>query len=57
MPIGGDRTWETKGAKHIQVFGIEDKRQIITIVSSLANGNYCLYKKNSTRQSTVHFPP
>jgi hypothetical protein len=57
MPIEGDKTWETKGAKHIQVFGMKKKRQIITIVSSLSNGNGCLYKFCSTRQSIVHFPP
>jgi hypothetical protein len=32
VPTGGDQTWERKGAKHIQVSGIEDKRQIVTIV-------------------------
>ncbi len=48
MPMGVDRTWEIQGAKHIQVFGIEDKRQIINIVSSLVNGNCCLYKLCST---------
>jgi hypothetical protein len=38
VPTRGDRTWETKGAKHIQVLGIEDKKQITTIVSSSTNG-------------------
>jgi hypothetical protein len=36
VPVGGDRTWETRGAKHVQVLGIEDKRQTIVIVSSSA---------------------
>jgi hypothetical protein len=38
MSTRGDRTWEAKGTKHIQVLGIENKRQITTIVSSSANG-------------------
>jgi hypothetical protein len=29
VPSGGDQTWETRGAKHVQVLGIEEKRQII----------------------------
>jgi hypothetical protein len=39
LPIGGDQTWERKGAKHIQVLGIENKRQITTIVSTSTNGS------------------
>jgi len=39
VPTWGDWTWERKGAKHIQVIGIEDKRQITEVVSSLANGS------------------
>jgi hypothetical protein len=38
VPTRGDRMWETKGTKHIQVLGIEDKKQITTIVSSSTNG-------------------
>jgi len=30
-PTGRDRTWERKGAKHIQVLGMEDKRQITAV--------------------------
>jgi len=26
VPTRGDTTWETKGAKHIQVLGIKDKK-------------------------------
>jgi hypothetical protein len=38
VPTGGDRTWEIKGAKHIQILGIKDKRKIKAIVSSSTNG-------------------
>ena len=41
VPTGGSRTWETKGAKHVKVHGVEDKRQITVTVSSAANGQ-CL---------------
>lgn len=36
VPTKGNQTWETRGAKHVQVLGIENKRQITTIISSLA---------------------
>jgi hypothetical protein len=26
VPIGGERTWEPIGSKHVQVLGLEDKR-------------------------------
>jgi hypothetical protein len=42
VPTRGDRTWERKKAKHIQVPRIEDKRQITTIVSTSANGSMLL---------------
>ncbi len=38
VPTRGDRMWETKGTKHIQVLGIKDKRKIKAIVSSSTNG-------------------
>ena len=41
MPIGGSRTWETKGAKHVKVHGAEDKRKITVTVSSALDG-HCL---------------
>jgi hypothetical protein len=31
-----------KGLKHIQVLGVEDKRQITLVVSFVANGNLIL---------------
>ncbi len=34
VPTGRDQTWETRGAKHVHVLGIEDKRQITIVVSS-----------------------
>jgi hypothetical protein len=38
IPTGGARTWETKGSKHVNVHGVEDKRQITVGVSSVAIG-------------------
>jgi hypothetical protein len=35
----GERTWEKKGSKDIQVLGVEDKRQITIIVSFVADGS------------------
>jgi hypothetical protein len=28
MPNGGDKTWESKGTKHVLMLGLEDKRKI-----------------------------
>jgi hypothetical protein len=33
------KIWGKKGSKYIHVFGVEDKRQIIVVVSSVTNGN------------------
>ncbi len=38
VSIVGETTWKSKGTKHIQVFGVEDKRQISIAISSIANG-------------------
>jgi hypothetical protein len=37
VPTDESQTWEKRGAKNIEVLGIEDKRQI-TIISSIASG-------------------
>jgi hypothetical protein len=34
LPSKGNQTWETRGVKHVQVLGIEDKKQITIVVSS-----------------------
>jgi hypothetical protein len=34
VPNGGEKTWEPKGSKHVQVLGFEDKRQVTMVVSS-----------------------
>jgi hypothetical protein len=39
VPTIGERTWESKGSKHIQVLGVEDKRQVTLVVSFTTNGN------------------
>jgi hypothetical protein len=36
--IIGEWTWENKGAEHIKVSGIEDKRHVILVVSSYEDG-------------------
>jgi len=36
--IGGAKTWVTKSSKHVNVHSVEDKRQIIVVVSSSAKG-------------------
>jgi hypothetical protein len=38
VPIKRDCTWETKGAKHIHVLRIKDKKQITMVTSSSTNG-------------------
>ncbi len=67
VPNVGERTWENKGSKHIQVLGMEDKRQIILVVSSIANGNLlprqvvfigithrCLFSSNEGKQKCIN---
>jgi hypothetical protein len=39
IPNGGEKTWEPKGTKHVQMLGLEDKRQVIMLVSSNVVGN------------------
>ena len=36
VPIGGARTWDTKGIKQVSVHGLEDKRQVTVVISSAA---------------------
>jgi hypothetical protein len=38
VPIVGEWTWESKGAKHIKVSGIENKKHVTFIVSSFVDG-------------------
>ncbi len=38
IPIRKYQTWETIGAKHVQILGIINKRQNMSIVSSSMNG-------------------
>ena len=39
VPTGGARTWEEKNSKHVKVQRMEDKRQVIVVVSLATNGN------------------
>jgi hypothetical protein len=34
VPTVGECTWESRGSKHIHIFGIENKWQVIMVVSS-----------------------
>ena len=36
---GGAYTWNVKGSKHMFVYGVDDKRQIIVSTSSTSTGN------------------
>jgi hypothetical protein len=36
---GGEKTWEPKGTKYVQMLGLEDKKQVMMVVSSSAIGN------------------
>ena len=42
VPTSGERTWETKSAKHIYVLGMVHKRQVIVVVSTASNGKSLL---------------
>jgi hypothetical protein len=57
VPIKGDQTWETRKAKHVQVLGIEDKRQITTIISSSTKGHCYLCKLCFKGQQIIHSHP
>jgi hypothetical protein len=37
VPTDGERTWETKGVKHIDVLGMDDERQVIVVLSTTTN--------------------
>jgi hypothetical protein len=39
VPTTGERTWENKGSKHIQVLRVKDKRQVTLMLSFTTNGN------------------
>ncbi len=39
VPTCGEKIWGKKGSKYIHVLGVEDKRQIIIVVSSITNGS------------------
>jgi hypothetical protein len=53
VPTRGDKTWETKGS---QVLGIDEKKQITSVVSSTTNGTL-LPLQIMLQGTTNHFPP
>jgi hypothetical protein len=44
VPASNERTWQAKGAKHIHVLGMDDKRQVTMVALTVANGKYYLFK-------------
>jgi hypothetical protein len=58
VPTRGDRTWEIKGAKHIQVLGIKNKRKIKVIGQLPQMEHYLLPLQIVFQGTTNHsFPP
>jgi hypothetical protein len=39
VPTGGTKTWKEKGSKHVDVIGIEGKRQVTVAVSCSLSDN------------------
>ncbi len=39
VPNDGERTWESKGTKHVQVLGLEDEKKVMLVVWSSTIGN------------------
>ena len=40
VPSIEERTWDVKEVKDVKILGLEDKRQIICVVSSTASGEF-----------------
>ena len=57
VPTRGAKTWETKGYKHVNVHGIEDKRQIIVAVSFSATGHVLSFQVILQRLTPRSLPP
>ncbi len=57
VPTKGDRTWEIRGAIHVQVLGIEDKRKITIVVSSSAEGSLLPLQVVFQRTTNHTLPP
>ncbi len=54
---GGERTWEQKGTKHVQMLGLEDKRKIIMVVSFSVVRNLLPVQIVFTNITFKTFPP
>ena len=57
VPTGGTRTWAEKGSKHVQVLGMEDKRQITATLSSSATGQLLPLQIVFTGSTERSLPP
>ena len=57
VPAGGARTWAEKGSKHVQILGMEDKRQITISVSSSTAWNLLPFQLVFTWTTNKYLPP
>jgi hypothetical protein len=58
IPTTRERIWESKGSRHIQVLGVENKRQITMVVFLATNGFSlspldCVDKNYSSLSTTI----
>jgi hypothetical protein len=56
-PIGGARTWETKGSKHVLIHGVDDKRQFTVAASSAASGEVLPFQVIFQGLTSCSLPP
>jgi hypothetical protein len=57
VPIGGARTWETKGSKHVLIHGVDDKRQFTVAASSAASGEVLPFQVIFQGLTSCSLPP
>ncbi len=57
VPTTGKITQESKSLKHIQVLGVENKRQVTVVVSFASNGNLLLEQVVFTHTTHRCLPP
>jgi hypothetical protein len=57
VPIGGARTWETKGSQHVKVYGMEYQHQVTMAISSCTNGQCLPFQVNFQGNTSCKLPP
>lgn len=55
--IGGTRTWETKGFRHVKVHGMENQHQVTMVVSSFVNGQCLPFLVIFQGNTSCNLPP